>query len=447
MSRSPGFSRRSLLRTASLASAAALPGCSYLDDLFESTKTPLPGRREAVMVTARGMVADPTDHRTVALPAPVLNADWAQAGGNPAHVVGNVAVGEMQRVWRRSIGEGGGYRQKITATPVIAGGVVFTMDSDGSVSAFDAATGSRHWNTDTQGEKDRSTNVGGGIAVAGGTLYATTGRGEALALDVSNGKIKWRASIGVPARSAPTVVEGQLFLSTIDERLLALSTSDGKQIWSYQASAAATIVLGEPAPAFSDGLVVAGFGSGDLVALRADTGTLAWSDNLAGGRGRASLSDLSAIRALPVIVDSVVFAIGVGGLFVAIDLRSGRRIWEREASGQNTPCVTGDWIFVLTVDQQLACLSRAEGRIRWLTQLARYEDVARSRDPIYWTGPLLGSGHLYLAGSTERLTAVNPQTGEVLGQMNLPDAVSVNLVAAGGKMFVVTDDSSIIAFG
>ena len=446
MSRSRNFGRRSLLRTVSVASAAALPGCSFLDDLFETEKTPLPGRREAVMVTTRGMVVDPTDHRTVTLPAPVQNAEWAQSGGNPAHVVGNVVVGSVQREWRRSIGEGGGYRRKITATPVIAGGQVFTMDSDGSVSAFDVATGSRRWNTDTQGEKDRSTNVGGGIAVSGGTLYATTGRGEALALDTSSGKIKWRASIGVPARSAPTVVEGRMFLSTIDERLLALSTTDGKQIWYYQASAAATIVLGEPAPAYSDGLIVAGFGSGDLIALRAESGTLAWSDSLAGGRGRSTLSDLSAIRALPVIVDSVVYAIGVGGLFVAIDLRSGRRIWEREASGQNTPAISGDWIFILTLDQQLFCVGRADGRIRWMTQLARFENVAKSRDPIYWTGPLLGGGHLYLAGSTERLTAINPQTGEVLGQQNLPAAVSVGLVAAGGKMFVVTDDSSLTAF-
>ena len=329
MSRSPVFTRRSLMRTASLMSAAALPGCSYLDDLFESEKTPIPGKRESIMVTTRGMVVDPSDHRPVDLPPAVLNADWAQAGGNPAHVIGNLVLGDVKRSWQRSIGEGGGYRQKITASPVVAGGRIFTMDSDANVSSFDVATGNRHWSTDTQAKKDRSTNVGGGIAVAGDTLYVTTGRGEALALDAGTGKIKWRAPIGVPARSAPTVVGGQIFFATIDEKLLALSTADGKQMWSFQATAAATIVLGEPAPAFSDGLVVAGFGSGDLVAIRADTGTLAWSDNLAGARGRNSLSDLSAIRALPVILDNVVYAIGVGGLFLALDLRSGRRLWER----------------------------------------------------------------------------------------------------------------------
>ncbi|WP_158746762.1 PQQ-binding-like beta-propeller repeat protein [Acidisphaera sp. L21] len=447
MSRSPDFSRRVLLRTVSLAPIAVLAGCNTLDDLFESDKPPLPGKREAVIITTRGMQVDPSDHRPVNLPAPVLNAEWPQSGGGPAHVMGNVALGDLSQHWRRSIGEGGGYRQKITAAPVIAGGRVYTMDSDASVSAFDLASGSRQWRVDTQGEKDRSTNVGGGLAFAAGVVFVTTGRSDVLALDPATGKTNWRVSIGAPARSAPTVVDGRLFVSTIDERLVALSTSDGKQLWNYQATSSSTIVLGEPAPAYADGLVVAGFGSGDLVALRADTGTLAWSDSLAAARGRNSMADLSAIRALPVIVDNVVYAIGVGGLFLALDLRSGRRLWEREAAGQNTPCIAGDWIFVLTLDQQIACLSKADGRIRWMTQLARYEDPAKSRDPIFWTGPLLGGQYLYLAGSTEKLTAVNPQTGEVLGQQDLPDAVSVGLVAAGGKLFVVTDDASLTAFG
>ena len=441
------MNRRLLLRSAALLSVAALPGCSYFDDLFESDKPPLPGKRVSVMITTRGMQVDASYTVPVTLPAPVVNAEWSEAGGNAAHSMGNLSLNELTRTWRRSIGEGGGYRRKITATPVVAGGQVFTMDSDGSVSAFDEATGSRRWNTDTQDEKDRSTNVGGGIAVVGNVLYATTGRAEAVALDTTTGKINWRAPLGAPARSAPTIVDNRLFVPTIDERLVALSTADGKQIWTYQASAASTIVLGEPAPAYADGLVVAGFGSGDLVALRADTGTLAWSDSLAAARGRNSLADLSAIRAMPVIVNNVVYAISVGGLLLALDLRSGRRLWEREAAGQNTPWVAGDWLFVLTLDQQVACLNRADGRIRWITQLARYENVERSRDPIYWTGPLLGGKYLYLAGSTDRLTAVNPMTGEVLGEVDLPDNVSVGLVAAGGKLFVVTDDSSLTAYG
>ena len=439
--------RRSLLRMASLLPLAALPGCSTLEDLFESTKPPIPGNREAVMATTRGMQADPTFRQPVNLPPPVLNADWPQSGGNPAHVMGNLQLGDLRHAWRRSIGEGGGYRQKITAAPVVAGGRVFTMDSDGAVSAFDLANGNRHWNTDTQPKRDRSTNVGGGLAAVGGMVFASTGRGEILAINAADGKIAWRSPLDTPARSAPTVADNRVFVSTLDDRMLAFSASDGKRLWNYQATSAATSVLGEPAPAYSDGLVIGGFGSGDLVVLRADSGTLAWSDSLAAARGRTSLADLSAIRALPVISDNVVYAIGVGGLLLALALRSGRRLGAREASGQHKAWLAGDWLFVLTQEQVLACLNKADGRVRWLSQLPRYANVEKSRDAIFWTGPLLGGQYLYLAGSTEKLIAVNPATGDVLGTQDLPDNVSVSLVAASGKLLIVTDDGTLSALG
>lgn len=440
--------RRTLLRAAALAPAAALPGCGIdFDSLFDKDAAPIPGKREAVTPPTRGLQVDTAFHTSVNLPSPVTNAEWAQAGGNSAHAMGNLELGDLSRSWRQSIGMGGGYRRKITATPVIAAGRVIAMDSDATVSAFNAATGIRQWRTSTKPKKDRSSNLGGGVVAGGGSVFASTGRAEVLALQAATGDITWRVPLDAPARAAPTLVENRLFLPTLDERMVALSSTDGKRLWSYQATPSATIMLGEPSPAYADGTLVCGFGSGDLVALRSETGTLIWSDSLAGARGRNSAADLSAIRALPVIVQSTVYAIGVGGLMVALDLRSGRRLWEREVAGQHTPWIAGDWVFVLSEDQMLACINRIDGRVRWLTQLPRYGNEKKLRDPIYWTGPLLGGKYLYCAGSTKRLIAINPANGAILGEQDLPDEVSVNLVAAAGKLFVVTEDSTLSALG
>ena len=443
-----GPSRRALLRTAALLPAAALPGCSFFDDLFESSKPGLPGKRETVMPSTRGMQLDASFTQPVTLPAPVLNADWAQSGGGPAHVMGNVQLGDVsRRAWRRSIGEGGGYRQKITATPVIAGGQVFTMDSDGSVSAFDVQTGARRWNTDTEPKKDRSTNVGGGLAVAGGTVYATTGRAEALAIEAGSGKITWRSELDSPARSAPTVADNRLYVTTLDNRMLALSPTDGKRLWSYQATAAATSVLGEPAPAFADGLVVGGFGSGDLVTLRADSGTLAWSDSLASARGRNSLADLSAIRGLPVISDNVVYAIGVGGR--AAGAGPALRPPAVGAGGRRPAHALGRRGLAVRVDAGPDAGVPEQGG--WPGALVEPVATVWRRREVegadFLDGAAAGGQYLYCAGSTEKLLAVNPATGAVLGQEDLPDQVSVGMVAAGGKLFVVTDDASLSAFG
>ncbi len=436
---------RRLRRRAALLLPLAAAGCSVFDNLFADTKDPLPGKREAVGAARRGLTLDgpPTP---IAVPPQAAVADWPQAGGNATHAVGNIAMAGLTPAWRSSIGEGGGYRQKITAQPIIAFGRVFTMDSDGQVAAFDLAAGGRIWRTDTQDEKDRSTNVGGGLAAVNGTIYAATGRGEALALDAGNGAIRWRKPLDSPGRSAPCVADGRLFVTTLDNRLLSMSAQTGERQWTYQAATSTTTVLAQSAPAFSDGLVVAGFGSGDLAAVRAESGGLAWTDSLAAARGRNSLIDLSAVRGLPVVDRGRVFAIGVGGLLVSLDLRSGRRLWEREVGGLETPWLVGDWLFVQTLDQTLAAIGRDDGKLRWLTDLPRYDNPEKRRDPLFWTGPILAGGKLVLAGSNETALSVNPADGKIIGRQELRDAAAVSPVAAGGTMLIITDDGSMQAF-
>ena len=432
-------------RAALLGLPMALGGCSWLDSIFGDSKTPLPGTREPVITQRRGLEisADPSP---IVIPAPSQVTDWPQAGGTPTHVVGNVAVSGLTPAWSSSIGEGGGYRARIMAQPVVAGGRIFTMDSDGEVAAFDVASGRRQWRTETQPRHDRSTNLGGGIAIDGNVVYASTGRAEALALDAATGNILWRKDLGSPARSAPTLSEGKLYITTLDDRLVALAAKDGERSWAYQASTSDTTVLSGAAPAASEGLIVAGFSSGELVTIRADSGVLAWSDSLAASRGRSSVVDLSAIRALPVIDNGRVFAIGVGGLLAALDLRSGRRLWERDVGGGQTPWIAGDWMYVQTTDQSLAAIGRDDGRVRWVQDLPRWDDQVKQRDPIFWSGPVMVNGRLVLAGTDAKAVSVDAKTGAILGQSALSDSTTVPPVAAAGSLFIVSDDGTLQAF-
>jgi outer membrane protein assembly factor BamB len=391
-------------------------------------------------------VVDNPPGRPVTLPPPVANTDWPQSGGVPSHVMGHLAVRDtLAEAWTTSIGEGGGYRRKITARPVIAAGRVYVMDSGAVVSAHDLRTGGQLWRFATLAENDDSTNVGGGIAADGGTLYAVNGLAEVLALDAATGKPRWRKTIPTSARAAPTIADGRLYFPTLDDQLLALSASDGSRIWSYQAAQADTSVLGLPSPAYADGLLVAGFGSGDLACLRAGSGSVSWTDSLASVRGRTSLIDISAIRALPAIADGRVYAIGLGGLLVSLDLRSGRRLWERDIGSGEAPWVAGNWLFVLSSDQQIMAVHRDDGAIAWVTQLPRWENPEKQEDPIRWIGPALAGDRLVLAGSNREAIAVSPYTGKILGTQKLSGAASVPPVVADRTVFVVTDDGALLA--
>jgi outer membrane protein assembly factor BamB len=440
-----GFSRRAaLLAPFALSAPLALGGCSLWDSWFGENKTPLPGKREPVLTAARGLQVDPAAPKVV-LPPPVRNIAWPQAGGNPAHAMGHLAANPgLAEAWTAEIGTGGGYRAKILAQPVVANGLVFTMDADAKVSAFALASGAQVWRVDTKPKDADSTNIGGGLAVAGDTLFAINGLGDLVALDAAKGSEKWRKNIGVPGRSSPTVVEGRLFLTTIQDKLLALAADDGHQIWTHQAAAATPSVLGRPAPAFANGLVVAGFSSGELACLRAESGNVVWSDNL-GGAAAGTTADFSAIRGRPAISNGRVFATGMGGLTLGLDLPTGRRLWERSLGGEDSQWVAGDWVFMIALSQSLVALSAADGRVAWVTALPRWVNPEKQSDSITWWGPALLGDRLVVASTSKDALSISPYTGEILSRQALSGpAAPLEPVVADGTLLVVSDDQHMI---
>ena len=444
--------RSAVPRRAALLGAATglLSGCESISNAFDSIfgerKRPLPGERRPVLAAERPLGLDEAGRGgPVSLPPIVENAAWPQAGGTTGHAPGHPALGRgLVEAWRSSVGAGSGYRRRLTAPPLVAGGSVYAMDAYGSVAALDAANGRRRWQTETRRRQDRGGELGGGIAFENGRLYAVTGLAEAMAIEPSDGSIAWRVSLPAPARGAPTVAGGRIFVPTIENHLLALSVEDGRRLWTYRAQPTTTMSLGLPAPAVEGDLVVAGFGSGELAAIRAADGRPAWSETLASARG-GGLADIAAIAAMPVIDRGRVFAAGLGGLAIALDLRSGRRLWEREVAAVETPWSAGDALFLVGTNGNLACLGREDGRVRWLTPLGQFEDERRRRDRIFWGPPVLAGGRLLVPGGHGRMAEVNPRDGEVMGTTRLRDGVVLQPAVAGGVLYLLNEDAEVVA--
>lgn len=431
-----------LTRRGAILAPLAMSACSVWDDWFGEKKTPLPGKRENVFQDRRGLALGANPPKVV-LPPPVHNAGWPQAGGNPTHYMGHLAANEaLKPVWKAKIGEGAGDRQILMAQPVVLNGRVYTMDSAAVVSAFSLTDGQRIWKADTRPPNaDDSTNVGGGLGADGDTLYAVNGLSQVVALDAATGKEKWRQDTFTPVRSAPTIADGRLFLLTIDERMIAFNTADGHPLWSHPGARTEINMLGKAAPAYTQGLVIAGYGSGELTCIHADSGTTVWSDALGASQNRASTADLLSIRGLPVIANGLVYAIGMGGILACDDVPTGRRVWERQIAGEDTPYIAGGWMFIVTAQQEVAALDITDGKIAWITQLPHWEDPDKRKHSLTWYGPMLVADRLIVAGTAQQALSLSPYTGEILGRMDLTDkaAPSVPIVANGTLMFLTND--------
>ncbi len=416
-------------------------------DLFKDKKQPLPGERISVLGIGGGVKPDAKlAAAAVNLPPPTVNRDWPEPGGNPAHAMNHPALPEkLTRAWDTSIGDGSTRYTKVMSQPVIAGGRIFAMDGGVQVSALDAATGKRFWQVDLRPENARGGAFGGGPALWNDRLYVATGYAEVLALDPADGKLIWRKNVAAPVHSPPTVADGRIFAITVDNELNALSTEDGRRLWSHNGIPESAGLLGGASPAVEGEVVIAPYSSGELFALRVENGRAAWSDSLATGRRANAVAGLADIRGRPVIDRAKVFAVSHSGRMAAIDLRSGERVWEQQVASSHSPWVVGDYVFVLANDNQLVCLTRDEGKIRWASQLRRFENEKAKSDPILWAGPVLGGNRLIVLSSLGEAVSVSPYTGELVGQQ----AMSVGYlgpVIADNALYLLSDDANLSAY-
>jgi outer membrane protein assembly factor BamB len=407
---------------------------------------PLPGTRVSILDQASVLTPD-APNRTVVLPPPEIVPDWPEAGGFPPHAMWHLALGaNVHPVWTADVGAGSAKRRAFLTQPIVAGGKVYAMDAESNVSAFDLKTGGRLWRVGLAVKDADEGTYGGGLAFDGGALYITTGFGQIVSLNPANGKIRWQKNLPAPVRGAPTARAGRLLLITIANETLALAEDDGRELWTHNGIEQETALMGGPSAAVSGNTVVVPYTSGELFALRIENGTQLWSDSLAVLKRTNEVATLTDIRGLPVVDKGRVFAAGNSDTLVAIDLATGRRLWDREVGSVQTPWIAGDFLYVISNAPAVVCFRADTGQVVWVTPLAQWDDPENKSGRIVWTGPLLASDRLIVASSTGLAYSISPYTGKVLGQVELPAGVTIAPILADKTLIFVTDSGELVAY-
>jgi len=432
--------------TVAVAALMALSGCGIFKGGVK--KTPTVGDRVSILVSENEVEADKTIADVqVLLPAPAVNDAWAQPGGNPAKSMGQLALGDQpKRAWQASI-DGGSNRERLGAAPVVADNKLFVTDVTATIHAFAADTGAALWSAGiTEGKLNKAARFGGGVSYDDGKLYATDGVGDVVAMNATDGAILWRAKPGAPLRGSPTVANGAVYVLTQDNQVFSLNQTDGKVQWVQSGTLETQGVFGVAAPAVSQGTVVAGFSSGELSAYRYENGRILWQDALSRTSVTTSVSSLSDIDAAPVIDGGRVYAVGQGGRMVALELSTGQRLWEQNFAGISTPWIAGEWLFVVTDDARLVCLSRSNGKARWIAQLKRFQNEKKRSNAITWFGPILAGNRLVLTNSRGEINFVSPTDGTVSSTIETKTPFSLPPIVANSTLYTLDQKGKVTAY-
>lgn len=385
----------------------------------------------------------------LSLAAPRTNAEWTHRAGNAQHQPGHVALGAgTARIWSGNIGQGNDRRQRISADPIVGGGLVYTLDSRARVTAT-TMSGATAWRADVIPPLETQNSAsGGGLAYENGRVFATTGFGELVALDARSGGIVWRQRMASPLGSGPAVQDGMVYVTARNSIGWAVRAADGKVMWQTNGNASPAGVMGVSVPAVQGNQVIFPFASGELQAVDTQSGLPNWTAQIAGKRVGRAISNIRDVTGDPVLSGGNVYGGTSSGRIAAFEAATGIEQWSSRDGANSPVVVAGGSVFAINDEAQLIRLDAANGGVIWRVELPYYTDAKTKRqDRIHaHFGPVLAGGRLFVASSDGVLRAFDPGSGQLIGQGAIPGGAASAPAVAGQILFVVSRDGQLHAF-
>ncbi|AHG01581.1 hypothetical protein HALLA_04070 (plasmid) [Halostagnicola larsenii XH-48] len=230
------------------------------------------------------------------------------------------------------------------STTVAADGMLYAPSPDeSSLYALNANSGAVEWSTRLTADVHPAPNR---PAVRNGTVYATGPIGTVTALDAETGDREWETDLEplvdderqYLATNAPTVTDAGLIVP--GERAVDLrALEDGSRLWRYVHDGSAE----DGSAAVANGLVVVADGEESLHGIDLETGDQRWTVEY-------------ELDIDPVIADGVVYlAYTWLPELHAFDAETGDHLWDREVpSGPSQPVVVDGVLYLATFDGVLA---------------------------------------------------------------------------------------------
>ncbi|MCZ6616796.1 MAG: outer membrane protein assembly factor BamB, partial [Gammaproteobacteria bacterium] len=253
-------------------------------------------------------------------------------------------------------------------------------------------------------------------------IYVADGYGLIEALDRFSGKKVWRnqfaslekgffSGLNFYDRTDRSFVSGgvgagagYVFIGTTAGEVLAISAADGTVAWTANVGSE---VLSRPTA--GDGLIFTQTIDGRLLALEERSGEIRWSfDN------QVPILTLRGTSA-PTFNGGVVYAGYANGKVVALRADNGEPVWEhlvmlpegrseldRMVDVDSSPLISGPVLFAAAYQGRVKALRRSDGTMLWEMKLSSYLDMGE------------GYGQIYVVDDTDAIIAIDKQSAEII---------------------------------
>ncbi len=344
-------------------------------------------------------------------------SDWTTLGGGPSRTneASTTLVPPLVPLWEYNAQAG------LSAAPLVRDSIMIVTTLHGEVQAVNLSNGKRIGYVILESAIAGTPVLDGGFLVV--PLAAKT---ESLVCyDLREGKRAWVFSAG-PIESSPLLLEGSVYVTTLDGNLICINRASGMEQWRFKTSDEETQKPIRSTPATDGVNIFFGSDEGTIYAINRSSGQLAWKY-----RGRAG------IFAGPAIVGPGVVVGDLAGVVMCLDSKTGALRWTYKTGSKIYAPAAADaaTVYASSADGNLHALEAETGKRKWFFS-------ARS---VLGSSPLVAGEFLYVGSLDRMLYALKSATGEEVWRYEAEGRIRVSPVLCGTILLLTSEDKYITA--
>lgn len=348
----------------------------------------------------------------------------------PAELTDFVSERDLKHLWSAKVGDGQG-KGLYKLRPAVRGDTLYMVSADGVLQARDHIQGTLRW------QRRLEETISGGVGLDDDRIFLGTTEGHVIALD-NQGEELWRTQLSGEILAPPVSNDDIVVAQSYDGQLVALDVDAGDKRWTYSASVPRLTLRGTSTPLIEGQFVFAGLANGRVVALDEKTGELRWEQRVSIPQGSTEIERLSDVDGSLLYDAGVLYAVGYQGRLLAVDVRSGRPLWERDISSYNGPVEGYGNVYVVDANGSLHAFEKNGQGVIWTqTVLAR----RKLSEPAILSGSLVTGdfeGYLHLLSQID---------GHLVARVRVDDSgIRAPLLVSEDRLYVFSNAGKLAAY-
>jgi len=370
------------------------------------------------------------------------NSSWKMSGLNLQNFFGNIYLsGINNNFLREKIGKDKFSISQNTTLPLIFNNNIFFSDDTGTIFKI-SQRGKVIWKKNIYKKINKTIYKNLSLSIYKDKIFIADNFGFIYAMNIENGKLIWIKNHGIPLKSNVKIFNGKIFVINQDNRIICFDIKRGSKIWDVRSLSSFIKSQSLMSMAISkEGDLIVLNSSGELLKIRASSGSVIWSLNVAGSTF-AHATDFFKSSDIVIDDNDIIFS-SMSSIF-SFDLSNGYLKWTKEIGSGNTPIIDGKNIFLVSEDGFFINIDRNTGKIIWSTNILKILKQKRQKTKI--TGFIMGSGKIYTVSLNGYLIVCSAASGKVEYFKKISDKITTAPIISNGSLYILTSSSRILGF-